>query len=183
MTGIRDPPPELSPENSFNSGGKKMYIEHPYFYNGKYYAKVDGKMIEITKEVAYAMNNFYRISKPKRIEAKATDGEVIYKLLREIPLSGMIEFEKNFSIESFPDVSCDVEEMVLRRLEQKLIHQVIEELTESEKMLIFSFYFDNKTQEEIAAILGVSQQVVAYRLKKVLMKMKRICKQKKMYEI
>ena len=37
-----------------------MYIEHPYKYDGKYYANVDGKMIEITKEVAYAMNNFYR---------------------------------------------------------------------------------------------------------------------------
>ena len=35
-----------------------MYIEHPYKYDGKYYANVDGKMIEITKEVAYAMNNF-----------------------------------------------------------------------------------------------------------------------------
>ena len=30
-----------------------MYIEHPYFYEGKYYANIDGEMIEITKEVAY----------------------------------------------------------------------------------------------------------------------------------
>ena len=29
-----------------------MYIEHPYFYEGKYYANIDGEMIEITKEVA-----------------------------------------------------------------------------------------------------------------------------------
>ena len=40
-----------------------MYIEHPYFYEGKYYANIDGEMIKITKEVAYAMNNFYRSSK------------------------------------------------------------------------------------------------------------------------
>ena len=33
-----------------------MYIEHPYFYEGKYYANIDGEMIEITKEVAYAMS-------------------------------------------------------------------------------------------------------------------------------
>ena len=43
-----------------------MYIEHPYFYEGKYYANIDGEMIEITKEVAYAMNNFYRSSKAKK---------------------------------------------------------------------------------------------------------------------
>ena len=24
-----------------------MYIEHPYFYEGKYYANIDGEMIEI----------------------------------------------------------------------------------------------------------------------------------------
>ena len=42
-----------------------MYIEHPYFYEGKYYANIDGEMIEITKEVAYAMNNFNRRSKAK----------------------------------------------------------------------------------------------------------------------
>lgn len=160
-----------------------MYIEHPYFYNGRYYAKVDGKMIEITKEVAYAMNNFYRTSKPKKNEIRTADGEVISKMLREIPLSELIESEKNFSIESFPDYSCNVEELVIKRMEENKIHQVIEELDEGEKILIYSFYFDNKKQEEIAAILGVSQQVVAYRLKKVLMKMKRICKQKKIDKI
>ena len=31
-----------------------MYIEHPYFYEGKYYANIDGEMIEITKEVEAA---------------------------------------------------------------------------------------------------------------------------------
>ena len=37
-----------------------MYIEHPYFYEGKYYANIDGEMIEITKEVAYAMKDVYK---------------------------------------------------------------------------------------------------------------------------
>ena len=26
-----------------------MYIEHPYFYEGKYYANIDGEMIEVTR--------------------------------------------------------------------------------------------------------------------------------------
>ena len=41
-------------------------MKKAYFYEGKYYANIDGEMIEITKEVAYAMNNFYRSSKAKR---------------------------------------------------------------------------------------------------------------------
>ena len=60
----RGPPSEFETSNKIsNSGGTDMYIEHPYFYEGKYYANIDGEMIEITKEVAYAMNNFYRSSK------------------------------------------------------------------------------------------------------------------------
>ena len=54
-----------------------MYIEHPYFYEGKYYANIDGEMIEVTKEVAYAMNNFYRSSKAKKVEIKNELGEVV----------------------------------------------------------------------------------------------------------
>ena len=60
-----------------------MYIEHPYFYEGKYYANIDGEMIEITKEVAYAMNNFYRSSKAKKVEIKNELGEVVDKMLRD----------------------------------------------------------------------------------------------------
>ena len=62
-----------------------MYIEHPYKYDGKYYANVDGKMIEITKEVAYAMNNFYRSSQPRKVEIKNEKGEeYLYALLEQI---------------------------------------------------------------------------------------------------
>ena len=51
-----------------------MYIEHPYFYEGKYYANIDGEMIEITKEVAYAMNNFCRSSKAKKLRLRTNWG-------------------------------------------------------------------------------------------------------------
>ena len=64
MSQNRGPPSGFETSNEIsNSGGTDMYIEHPYFYEGKYYANIDGEMIEITKEVAYAMNNFYRSSK------------------------------------------------------------------------------------------------------------------------
>lgn len=37
-----------------------MYVEHPYKFNDKFYAKVDGKFYEITREVAKAMLSAYR---------------------------------------------------------------------------------------------------------------------------
>ena len=81
-----------------------MYIEHPYFYEGKYYANIDGEMIEVTKEVAYAMNNFYRSSKAKKVEIKNELGEVVDKMLREVPYSGQSIDGEGFMIEDFPDL-------------------------------------------------------------------------------
>ena len=84
-----------------------MYIEHPYFYEGKYYANIDGEMIEVTKEVAYAMNNFYRSSKAKKVELKNELGEVVDKMLREVPYSGQSIDGEGFMIEDFPDLNGD----------------------------------------------------------------------------
>ena len=45
----KDPPSEFETNNKIlNSGGTDTYIEHPYFYEGKYYANIDGEgfMIE-----------------------------------------------------------------------------------------------------------------------------------------
>ena len=49
----------------------------------RYYANIDGEMIEVTKEVAYAMNNFFRSSKAKKVEIKNELGDV-YKRQVEI---------------------------------------------------------------------------------------------------
>ena len=44
----KGPPSEFETSNKIsNSGGTDMYIEHPYFYEGKYYANIDGEMIEV----------------------------------------------------------------------------------------------------------------------------------------
>ena len=139
-----------------------MYIEHPYFYEGKYYANIDGEMIEITKEVAYAMNNFYRSSKAKKVEIKNELGEVVDKMLREVPYSGQSIDEEGFMIEDFPDLNCDVEHSVLTKMEQQDIHKVIDQLNTEERMIIYGIFFENKTQ--MAEIMGISRQVLAYKL-------------------
>ncbi len=200
-----------------------MYIEHPYFYEGKYYANIDGEMIEITKEVAYAMNNFYRSSKAKKVEIKNEEGKVVDKMLREVPYSGqsidgegfMIEDfpdlncdvehsvltkmeqqdihkvinqlnteermiiygiffidGEGFMIEDFPDLNCDVEHSVLTKMEQQDIHKVINQLNTEERMIIYGIFFENKTQTQMAEIMGISRQMLSYKLKSTLNKMR-----------
>ena len=137
-----------------------MYIEHPYFYEGKYYANIDGEMIEVTKEVAYAMNNFYRSSKAKKVEIKNELGEVVDKMLREVPYSGQSIDGEGFMIEDFPDLNCDVEHSVLTKMEQQDIHKVINQLNSEERMIIYGIFFENKTQTQMAEIMGISRQVL-----------------------
>lgn len=149
-----------------------MYIEHPYFYDGKYFANVDGQMIEITREVAYAMNNFYRSSKAKKVEIKNELGEVVDKMLREVPYSGQSVDGEGLMIEDFPDLTCNVEDCVLTKMEYQEVHKVINQLTAEERMIIYGIYFENKTQLQLAEIMGISRQVLAYKLKNTLNKMR-----------
>lgn len=42
----KGPPSEFETSNEIsNSGGTDMYIEHPYFYEGKYYATLTKEMV------------------------------------------------------------------------------------------------------------------------------------------
>ena len=151
-----------------------MYIEHPYFMMESIIANVDGQMIEITKEVAYAMNNFYRSSKAKKVEIKNELGEVVDKMLREVPYSGQSVDGEGLMIEDFPDMNCDIENSVITKMEQQDIHKVINQLNSEERMIVYGIYFENKTQLQMAAIMGVSRQVLAYKLKTILNKMRKI---------
>ena len=69
-----------------------MYVEHPYKFNDKFYAKVDGKFYEITREVAKAMlsayrNEVYRSKKCYTVkdlqEMLDVSRSTVYKLLRQ----------------------------------------------------------------------------------------------------
>ena len=116
------PPSEFETNNKIlNSGGTDMYIEHPYFYEGKYYANIDGE---------------------------------------------------GFMIEDFPDLNCDVEHCVLTKMEQQDIHKVINQLNSEERMIIYGIFFENKTQTQMAEIMGISRQMLSYKLKSTLNKMR-----------
>ena len=43
-----------------------MYIEHPYFYEGKYYANIDGEMIESYKRSCVCDEQFLQKQQGKK---------------------------------------------------------------------------------------------------------------------
>ena len=62
-------------------------------------------------------------------------------------------------IEDFPDLNCDVEHCVLTKREQHDIHTVINQLNSEERMIIYGIFFENKTQTQMAEIMGISRPV------------------------
>ena len=65
-----------------------MYVEHPYKFNDKFYAKVDGKFYEITREVAKAGISDYRnevrcYTVKDLQEMLDVSRSTVYKLLRQ----------------------------------------------------------------------------------------------------
>jgi RNA polymerase sigma factor (sigma-70 family) len=156
----------------------RKYCEHPFFYGEKCYARVNGEMVEISRDVALAMHNTYRSGMEKRIEITNEQGEVVERKRREVPYSVTQNGDDGFSIEMIPDCFCNVEEAAIAHLESSRLHRAMGQLTAEEKLIIHGIYFEDMTQNEIAAIMGISQQAVAYRLKTTLKKMRRMLSEK-----
>ena len=54
------------------------------------------------------------------------------------------------------------------------LHKVLDQLTSDERRLITMRYWDGITQERISKILGISQQMISYKEKRILMKLKKL---------
>lgn len=93
-------------------------------------------------------------------EVESLQKTVYQKEGSEISLMDRIPSEKN-----------ETEEVV----NQLLLQQLLEELEEQERRLIELRYFEDKTQTQIAGILGMSQVQVSRMEKKVLLSMRQKC--------
>lgn len=49
---------------------------------------------------------------------------------------------------------------------------MINQLNSEERMIIYGIFFENKTQTQMAEIMGISRQMLSYKLKSILNKMR-----------
>ena len=179
-----------------------MYVQHPYKYEGKYYAKIDGVFYEISKEVAMAMfadyrNEIYRsrkwapddreedlqmeelqnlkIDNEKENAAKKKDK----KWKRKIKRCEILDcaFSANSDGLSIADMADDtqfsLEELMILKEESKILHDKISKLTlQQEQFIIKSIYFEGMKQKEVAEILGVTKGALSQRLGTIRRKMR-----------
>ena len=74
----------------------------------------------------------------------------------------------------FIDADNSVEEKIIQKLEQEQLHKAIMELSREEKWLIQELYFEERTERDVAAELGLSQKVVNKRRQKILEKLRKL---------
>ena len=74
--------------------------------------------------------------------------------------------------EQFTDHHESVEDMVLRKISAEKLYQALTELSEKERELIVALFFEEKTERELAIVLGISQPAVHKQKNKIIKKLK-----------
>lgn len=74
----------------------------------------------------------------------------------------------------FAEETKSVEEQILKKIEYEQLHKFISELSKEEQWLIHELYFEERTEREVAAELGLSQKAVNKRRQKILEKLRKL---------
>lgn len=124
---------------------------------------VSGQTIEVTDAVYEAymkgdrkMRYFENDLKAERILLDE-DGQIKQIILsREDSLDRLMDD----NAEQFSDRHESVEDMVLRKISVERLHTALSTLSEKERELIETLFFEEKTERDVASAMGISQPAV-----------------------
>ena len=136
---------------------------------------VSGQTIEVTDAVYEAymkgdrkMRYFENDLKAERILLDE-DGQIKQIILsREDSLDRLMDD----NAEQFSDRHESVEDMVLRKISVDRLHTALSTLSEKERELIETLFFEEKTERDVASAMGISQPAVHKQKNKILKKLK-----------
>ena len=136
---------------------------------------VCGQTIEVTDAVYEAymkgdrkMRYFENDLKAERILLDE-DGQIKQIILsREDSLDRLMDD----NAEQFSDRHESVEDMVLRKISVERLHTALSTLSEKERELIETLFFEEKTERDVASAMGISQPAVHKQKNKILKKLK-----------
>lgn len=128
-----------------------------------YYLYVKGQKVEVSEEVYRAYVQPERKQRMREYRAKDS--------ISVTSIEGLSE--KGFEIE---DKSQDFVAALIENEEYSeelsKLHAAIEQLSERDRRVVQLYYFEGKTQQEIAAIFEVTRQAVQKQLVKILARLK-----------
>lgn len=129
----------------------------------EYRIKVQGQLVSVTEEVYLT---YYRMKRRElHLEEKDSAHGVFYY--------SALDTEETNGEDAIPDLkSPRVEDMVMDKLIAKKLHQCLSQLTIEEHELIFTLFFQNKSEHQLAAETGIPRMTLHDRKIKILRNLK-----------
>lgn len=118
--------------------------------------------LEISRELYEAFNLF-----------ELEDVKYLNVLSRHIEHSEVCEITLNMRALNQPE---NVEDIVLKKLQEEALHKAIRRLPEKQKRRLILYYFEELTYEQIAELEGCSKVAVKYMIDKAVKILKKILK-------
>ena len=131
----------------------------------EYRIKVQGQLVPVTEEVYLT---YYRMKRRElHLEEKDTAHGVFYY--------SALDTEETNGEDAIPDRNSPrVEDMVMDKLIAERLHQCLSQLTKEEQELIFTLFFQNKSEHQLAAETGIPRMTLHDRKVKILRTLKKL---------
>ena len=134
---------------------------------------VDGRFVEVSEEVYVAYRKGERkmryFEKDLKTEHVLRDKDGYHVIpSREDSLDRLMES----GAEQFADSRENVEDIVLRKFLIDQLCKAVAGLTKAEQRLIYAVFIEEKTERDIASLMGVSQSTVHKQKNRILKKLK-----------
>lgn len=127
----------------------------------KYHVRLQGgKVVEVSEEVYRA------IKQPQWREKKRQ----IVRQKKEVSLEALEE-KGNTLYEDREQAS--IEETIIRNIVREQLMKAFAKLSNEERLIIYGLYFDEKSEREIARMMGISQAAIHKRRNRILEKLKK----------
>lgn len=133
----------------------------------EYRIKVQGQLVPVSEEVYLTYHRMKR--REIYLEERDTTNGVFYY--------SALDTEGTNGEDVIPDlVSPRVEDAAVDKLLAEKLHQCLSQLTKEEQELIFTLFFQNKSERQLAAETGIPQKTINDRRHRILVKLKKLMK-------
>lgn len=164
MNKIRSPPDYLQPKNTMEEDKMENDYKRNYFWikrdlkgNRHYYFKIKGQYHEVSEEVYKTCYNSFK--KEEREKEKRS----------ELKVSSLDQLDNNNTplVDNVADSHNQYDSVVINEEFEKVMN-IIYQLPEKDKEIIINLLIKDKTEQEVAKMMGVSQPAIHKRKKRII---------------
>lgn len=144
------------------------------------YIEIDGEQIPVTEEVYRAYKQPLWAEHKRKERAKRCRDENGFRCMKDCRTCTKLRDGGDLSLDKFSDDGFDITdpvdigELVADKLILEQLVKVLDDLDPDERSLINAIFFQNRTERDYAAEIGISHQAVGKRKNKVVEKLRNL---------